>query len=520
MSDKKSRTDATPGERVTPPPTMKSALATDEPVVADKPEEVAVVTKPSASLNAAPSSPTSPKRERSLPTPPPPRAHIPSRPTLPKPTNLPVETKRTPTFSGASKSRTPTLTGQDKPKEAKEKDEYDLHSLFDVDSHPVEIEVDAVVEDDAEAKRKAMRASRPDRSEVSRSRKIVDEDLFNMSAGLFGGPAMAPLVAPDMSALAMPGLSKDPTTKTADADKAKGEKTSAAPVEPLFLIPTSKAPETPVKNTPNALEIDIDMPAAKPGMDKKRVGIGVVIVALVAAGAFFFAQSGASKKDDSSSALATGETTAGEAREGTTPADRAAALGLETGKSPDPQAAAAVAAPSPNPATDTAGGTKAVAASPDKHADATPRGDAKDKPQGTDKAPDKPPVEAAPTPTTNKSQSLAEAMAAANAGGGTKAAPPPPPAGGGGDFSTSAASSALGAAAGRASGCKKDGDPSGVARVSVTFAPSGRATRATVNGPPFAGTQTGGCIAAAFRSASVPAFSGDPVTVSKSVTIR
>jgi hypothetical protein len=40
-----------------------------------------------------------------------------------------------------------------------------------------------------------------------------------------------------------------------------------------------------------------------------------------------------------------------------------------------------------------------------------------------------------------------------------------------------------------------------------------------VQGPPFAGTATGGCIARAFKSASVPPFSGDPVTVQKTVNM-
>jgi hypothetical protein len=97
------------------------------------------------------------------------------------------------------------------------------------------------------------------------------------------------------------------------------------------------------------------------------------------------------------------------------------------------------------------------------------------------------------------------------------AAPPPsdaPP------FDRAAASSALSAAAGQASSCRKEGDPSGTARVSVTFAPSGRVTSAVVNGPPFAGTGTGGCIASVMRSAKVPAFSGEHVSVSKTVVIQ
>jgi predicted Zn finger-like uncharacterized protein len=87
-------------------------------------------------------------------------------------------------------------------------------------------------------------------------------------------------------------------------------------------------------------------------------------------------------------------------------------------------------------------------------------------------------------------------------------------------FSKASAISALGGAASAAAGCKKAGGPTGVGKVQVTFAPSGRVTSATVMGPPFAGTPVGGCVAGRFRSAKVPAFSGSPVTVSKSFAIN
>jgi predicted Zn finger-like uncharacterized protein len=87
-------------------------------------------------------------------------------------------------------------------------------------------------------------------------------------------------------------------------------------------------------------------------------------------------------------------------------------------------------------------------------------------------------------------------------------------------FSKASAISALGAAAGSAGGCKKAGGPTGVGKVQVTFAPSGRVTTATVMGPPFSGTAVGGCVASAFKRAKVPAFSGNAVTVSKSFAIN
>jgi len=87
-------------------------------------------------------------------------------------------------------------------------------------------------------------------------------------------------------------------------------------------------------------------------------------------------------------------------------------------------------------------------------------------------------------------------------------------------FSKASAISALGGAASAASACKKAGGPTGVGKVQVTFAPSGKVTSATVMGPPFAGTPVGGCAASAFRRAHVPAFSGNAVTVSKSFAIN
>jgi hypothetical protein len=95
-----------------------------------------------------------------------------------------------------------------------------------------------------------------------------------------------------------------------------------------------------------------------------------------------------------------------------------------------------------------------------------------------------------------------------------------PPAAPGTEFDRSAAVSALKSAAAQASSCRKDGDPSGTATLTITFAPSGRVTSATIQGPPFAGTATGGCIASTMRHAQIPSFDGDRVTVTKTVVIE
>lgn len=74
------------------------------------------------------------------------------------------------------------------------------------------------------------------------------------------------------------------------------------------------------------------------------------------------------------------------------------------------------------------------------------------------------------------------------------------------------------AAAAAAAACGQ-GQP-GVARVSVTFAPSGRSTGVGVQANAFAGTTVGSCIATHFKGLSVDPFEGQPRSVSISVHIR
>lgn len=87
-------------------------------------------------------------------------------------------------------------------------------------------------------------------------------------------------------------------------------------------------------------------------------------------------------------------------------------------------------------------------------------------------------------------------------------------------FDAAAVQAALGAAAAQAARCRKEGDPMGTAIVRVTFSNSGNVTRAVVEGLPFAGTETGSCVAAALQRAKVPAYSGDRVTVTKRVVVQ
>lgn len=87
-------------------------------------------------------------------------------------------------------------------------------------------------------------------------------------------------------------------------------------------------------------------------------------------------------------------------------------------------------------------------------------------------------------------------------------------------FNQAAASTSLAEASALAQSCRRSGDPAGQATVVVTFAASGRVTRTLVTGLHFAGTPLGGCIAGRFRTATVPAFTGDPVTLTHEVSIQ
>ncbi len=93
-----------------------------------------------------------------------------------------------------------------------------------------------------------------------------------------------------------------------------------------------------------------------------------------------------------------------------------------------------------------------------------------------------------------------------------KAEKAPPPPAERGAFSRGAATSALAKAASRATACKSADGPTGSGRATVTFSPDGPASNVSVSAP-FAGTSVGACVATAYRSAQVPAFTGSPVTV-------
>lgn len=125
-----------------------------------------------------------------------------------------------------------------------------------------------------------------------------------------------------------------------------------------------------------------------------------------------------------------------------------------------------------------------------------------------------------PAPQEAAAETSAESEASTAAAGTQEAEPEAMPSAP--PFDSAAATRALADAELRAHRCNVDREErDGVAggEVSVTFAPSGRATTANVRGPRFSGHLEGSCVARIFRAVQVRAFSGEPVTVTKHIRI-
>ena len=89
---------------------------------------------------------------------------------------------------------------------------------------------------------------------------------------------------------------------------------------------------------------------------------------------------------------------------------------------------------------------------------------------------------------------------------------------GGGGFDAAAAKASIASAASRASACHDGTSPPTKSVVTITFAPSGEASTVSATGA-IAGTPTGACVEQLFRGVSVPPFTGDSVTVSRTVSV-
>jgi hypothetical protein len=83
-----------------------------------------------------------------------------------------------------------------------------------------------------------------------------------------------------------------------------------------------------------------------------------------------------------------------------------------------------------------------------------------------------------------------------------------------------AVTKALSAAAKEAAQCEAAAKAKGSGKVKVVFEPSGRVSRVTLLSPQFEGTQTGGCVALAFRNVKVPPYEGGRVSAVKSFSVK
>jgi hypothetical protein len=311
---------------------------------------------------------------------------------------------------------------------------------------------------------------------------------------MWGGPSDTELLgAPTIDVAGLSGPpAAEPAAKSeappSSARKKKKSKRPKAPVEPRADKVVESAP--------------VDAPPSKPEPEKKSgTGLFLLIAAAVLLVGGFLLVRGGTKTETPPEPVATPVAAPPPPPPTTEPAPTA-----PPAADPVPPPAAEAQKPTPQ--------ATAEQAAPSKPAE--PRAN-----PGTDRPRREEPVAAEPKPApgetaakpTEKSKPGEKPVASAVPAAPAEAAP-------GAEFDRAAAAAALNAAAAQAAACRKEGDPTGAAAVVVTFAPSGRVTSANVNGPPFAGTATGGCIAAAMRRAKVPPFSGAHVTVGKTVAIR
>ena len=306
----------------------------------------------------------------------------------------------------------------------------------------------------------------------------ANDDIFNLSGGLFASGVGGPLVAPDLNALIGPVLPE-----------------SSRP-GPLLASPKVAPPRPKAHHSPAIAALSLDagpLGASPPVVSERRVSPAAAAasrrsaragwaVAIAALGVGLLLVSLKLGKFSTTTTTVMASDTA-----------PTAIVPVETARPAFPIVAPPITSPDPTVAARDPG-------VPGK--------------RGKD------PIAAIPQAAAPRSTALAATPTAAT----PPVVPAPvviaPPPSSDADFNRSAAMAALTAAAGRAAGCKQADDPSGGAAVSVTFAPSGRVTSSKVTSAPFQGTVIGGCIASAFRSASVPPFEGAPVTVTKNVSIR
>ncbi|HRI71570.1 MAG TPA: hypothetical protein PK156_45365, partial [Polyangium sp.] len=130
-------------------------------------------------------------------------------------------------------------------------------------------------------KPKSQLGSRTEEREVTRSRSIpIDEDLFNLSVGLFSNPQQGPIVSPDMSAL------------TGSSDKTAGKDGPKSAFDDLLFTPAA-APVAPLDSLASLAPKAAAPEPAKPSAPKSNKGVlfgGILVGVALASGVFFAMQ--------------------------------------------------------------------------------------------------------------------------------------------------------------------------------------------------------------------------------------
>jgi hypothetical protein len=134
---------------------------------------------------------------------------------------------------------------------------------------------------------------------------------------------------------------------------------------------------------------------------------------------------------------------------------------------------------------------------------------------------DEPAKEAAAAPSSAPAGPRPSTPAAATqpaAAAGTT--PPATPAAPAGVFDRAAADQALNAIVEKSDSCKKPGDPAGVARIKVTFDPSGSVAHSEIERGALSSTSTGKCLAKLFDDVRVPPFKGEMISLTRAIVVR
>jgi outer membrane biosynthesis protein TonB len=318
-------------------------------------------------------------------------------------------------------------------------------------------------------------SSYDDKPTGARNENSVLFSLDALKAGFSGGPAPA---APSKPKASRPEPARAKQPSNPDDPFGMGSNAGIAGLgtgnSPLFSLSANQAlisaPPPPEPKPITAPAVSLPGGSIPAGMDEKTkklvlfggVGAGAVILLLLGLLVFGGKKDKEQASADTAASAASAE---GAGDKKSEPAAKAEEPKTETHEEKKEEPAPSAAAPS-------ASAEKKEEAKPEaSKTDAKPSSDSK---AGTSHA-----------STTSTKKDEPEPAGPSNA----------PP------FSKASAISVLGAAASSAAACKKAGGPTGVGKVQVTFAPSGRVTSATVMGPPFAGTAVGGCAANAFKRA-------------------